>query len=476
MAINLSRNTKLYFTTNVNAVTGVITDANSGFTNTNTWEINILDGYSFSQNTQQQTITIGEAGVAPARGQRSFNSQLDPVDFSFSTYIRPVLASSVVTPPERVLWNAMFGDGAMDTAGTSLPVTTTATRASATASTGTIVFTGDVRNLIPVGTVINISNSTTASWNIPCVVTGLAFATNTTATVEFFKAPPSAAGTTAPGTIRCHLGQWAPSGTTAGMFSYTSTMGSNKNQLQRFGLIFVVDTVLYAIDNCAMDSVSIDFGLDAIATLAWAGKGTALKQLGTLTAANLASAAAPAPANANYITNKLSTMILESNIGGSVNTGGGASKSYTIAITGGNLTISNNISYLVPANLGQVNQAIGYFTGQRSITGNVTAYLRTGETYNSSGTLLSDILASLATTSEPKYRLELDVGGAGNANRVEFEMPGATLTVPAVNVADVVATTINFTAQGYDPNINGAATPGFDLTKANELQVRYFSA
>lgn len=479
MAVNLSRNTRVYFTTNVNANTGVITDANSGFTSANTFEIRVQDGYSFSQGTQQQTITLSEGGNTPVRGQRAFNSQLDPVDFSFSTYICPVLSSNVVTPQERVLWNALFGAGSLDTAGTALPITTGATRTATTgtgASTATVVFTGDKRSLIPAGTVINFNGSTAhASWNQPAVVIGTpTFSTDTTATVEFFKAPAAAAAGSAGTTQKAYLGQWAPSGTQAGQFSYTSTLGSNKNQLLKFGMIFVVDSVVYLVDNCAMDSVSLDFGLDTIATAAWTGKGTALKQAATITGAHLASNSTNYPATVNYITNKLSTMTLQSNIGGSDNTTV-ASTAYAVAITGGNITISNNINYLVPANLGVVNTSIGYFTGQRSITGNVTAYLRTGET-NATGDLLAKQLADSATTTEPKYRVQLEMGGSSNAIKVEFEMPGAVLQIPTVDVQDVVSTTINFTAQGFTPDTVGNTTPSFDVTKANDLQVRYFSA
>ena len=481
MAVNLSRNTKVYFTTKVDPNTGEITDANSGFTPSNTFEIRVQDGYSFTQGTQQQTITLSEGGNTPVRGQRAFNSQLDPVDFSFSTYICPVLSSNVVTPQERVLWNALFGVGDLDSAGTSLPVTTSATRAATTgagAATATVVFTGDKRSLIPAGTVINFNGSTAhASWNQPAVVIGTpTFSTDTTATVEFFKAPAAAANGSAGTGQKAYLGQWAPSGTQAGQFSYTSTLASNKNQLQKFGMIFVVDSVVYLVDNCAMDSVSLDFGLDTIATAAWTGKGTALKPAAAITRAHLINVANATqyPTTVNYITNKLSTMTLQSNIGGSDNTGV-ASTAYAVAITGGNITISNNINYLVPANLGVVNTSIGYFTGQRSVTGNVTAYLRTGET-NATGDLLAKQLADSSTTTEPKYRVQLEMGGSSNAIKVEFEMPGAVLQIPTVDVQDVVSTTINFNAQGFSSDTVGNTTPEFDVTKANDLLVRYFSA
>lgn len=51
---------------------------------------------------------------------------------------------------------------------------------------------------------------------------------------------------------------------------------------------------------------------------------------------------------------------------------------YTVALTGGSLSIANNVTYLTPANLGTLNVPCTYFTGTRTITSNVTAYLKTG--------------------------------------------------------------------------------------------------
>ena len=459
MAINLSRNTKVYFTTNVNATTGAITDAASGFTNANTFEIAVQDGYSLSQNTGQQTIQISEAGETPSRGQRAFNTQLDPVDFSFSTYIRPQTVSTFVTAAEKVLWNALLGAGAYDDAGaavTSLTRATTATATATLATTATLV----------IGQVVNVNGAAPASWNQAAVVAAIPSAG--TYTVTFSKAPLAAAGTTATVTsAKAYTGQWAKG---AG-YSYVSTMGSNKNQLQKFGMIFVIDQALYAVDNCAMDQVSVDFGLDAISMAAWSGKGTVLKKLSTLTGSHLVSNSLVAPTDANYITNKLSTMSLASNIGGSQHTTA-ASTAYSIPITGGNITIANNLNYLVPTNLGVVNLPIGYYTGQRAISGNVTAYLRTGGS-NDSGALLQSLLTGATTTTEPKYAVQLEMGGVANSVKVEFDMSGVVLQIPAIDVADIVSTTINFTAQGYNPDVIGNQT--FEITNDNDLTVRYYS-
>jgi len=452
MAINLSRNTKLFFTTLVDA-DGTITEGS--LANTNTFEIQVLDGYSFSQGTTQSTIQISEAGNAPSRGQRAFNTALNPVDFTFSTYIRPNKVSTYVSPAERVLWNALLGEATIAAnAGTAITVltraSTTASVATATAAAAIARTVNGTSVSVAVGDVINIQGFTGAqdSYNDAVTVTGIAG--TTTYTVEYATAPAIGAGTTGTATAStvAYSGQWAP-GTA---YSYVTTMGSNKNVLQKFGLIFAVDQVVYAVDNCAMDQVSVDFGLDAIAMCAWTGKGTILRKLG-ITKATIEAASTAAVTTANYITNKLSTMTLASKIGGADATG---STAYNIPITGGNITIANNINYLVPTNLAVVNKPIGYYTGQRAITGNVTAYLRTGV--------------------EPAYKVQLNMGGATAANRLEFELPGAVLQIPAVNVADVIATTINFSAQGFDPIVSATANSTFDITKNNDLTIRYFSA
>ena len=474
MAINLSRNTKVYFTTFVNATTGVITDSASGFTSANTFEIQVLDGYSFGQTTNQTTIQVSEAGSTPSRGQRAFNTSLAPVDFSFSTYIRPNLVGANVSPAERVLWNALLGPAALDATGAQ---TITGLTRSATTGAGASTATCTTSAALAQGTYILLNGATGATtangdWNQAAYV-AVGNTAAGVATLALARAPVPAAGATATGTIKGYTGQWASGGATA-IGSYTSSLASNVNQLQKFGMIFCVDQVVYLVDNCALDQASVDFGLDAISMVAWTGKGTVLKQAANITQAILGNSSTPVVTGASYITNKLSTMTLQSNIGGTQNTTV-ESVSYVIPITGGNITIANNLNYLTPTNLGVVNSSIGYYTGQRSISGNVTAYLRTGGSTDS-GMLLQNLLTGAASTSEPKYAIQLEMGGATGTNRVEFEMGGVVLQIPAVNVADIVATTINFNAQGYTADINGATTPSYDITNSNELAITYYAA
>jgi hypothetical protein len=444
-------------------VSGVTTGTTGGFTSTNTYEIQVLDGYSFSQTTNQTSIQVSEAGATPSRGQRAFNTSLAPVEFSFSTYIRPALVSNYVTAAEKVLWNALLGPLPLDTnpAGTG---TTTLTGITRTVGSSTATVTSSVA--LAAGSFINIGGAS-GEWNQAAYIP-TAIAAAGAGTMVLAKAPSTASGLTPSGAIRGYTGQWAPGGSTVG--SYASSLASNVNQLQKFGMVFVVDNVVYLVDNCALDQASVDFGLDAISMIAWTGKGTVLKQAVNVNATTFSSGSLVANISANYITNKLSTMTLQSNIGGEQYAG---STSYTIPITGGNITIANNLNYLTPTNLGVVNNPVGYYTGQRAISGNVTAYLRTGGTTDA-GALLKNLLTGANSTTEPKFFLQLDMGGSNQANRVEFELPAVVLQIPAVNVADIVATTINFNAQGFNADV--ASNQAYDITNANEISITYFSA
>lgn len=477
MAVNLIRNSRVFFTTNVDSAGNVrlgytpsgikLSDSSNGFTTSNTFEIQVLEGLTFTQNTTSDTVTLSETGDAPNRGQRSFNTALEPVDFSFSTYVRPYKKSGgsggaypsggLVTCEERFLWNAFASS-------TAIPSVS--------------------------GGVVGTQGST--AWY------------ESTSAAEFILA------------------------------------ASNKNQLQAFGLIIAFSDQVYVIDNCAMDTATVDFGIDQIAAIQWAGKGTliraisnlvvdaasageiafsnreilasamvpgrsyAIANLGATLAADWTAAGADASPAVNelfvhnttaitgdatakvrevvvheaagastnksmaknvdgrYITNKLSVLALDDTIAGTTD-------DYKFAITGGSITLANNITYITPANLGQVNIPITYYTGTRSVTGTFNAYLKSGTAASSktSGQLLEDLLASSSTDVEPSFAIEFDMGGT-SGTYVKFYVPAAVLQIPTVNTEQVISTTINFTAQGYNTTTNT-----FDIEKDNELKVTY---
>jgi len=483
MALNLVRNSKVFFTTNVDATTGKVNA--TGFTNANTYELQVLEGFSFSQNTNNDTVTIMEAGVAPVRGQRSFNTSLAPVDFAFSTYLRPKNVTTAISAEESVLWNAMFSTVATDTAAVTVGGTISGVTYAFSNGVGTITISGTTLTAVgvAVGDIVVIGGLTaTPTSSDPYMNAAATVATisGTSITLQLVN-PITTATTLSQASLKFYKSAWAPVKST---YSYASSAASDKHQLLKFGMIFLVDQVAYAVDNAAMAQVTIDFGLDAIATAAWTGQATNLRQVSTnLTATNGAFGGSGLTGNylakvtdAQYITNKLSTVALTLVNSLKDSTGatqGAAGDTYTVPITGGSITINNNITYLTPANLGVVNLPVAYYTGTRAISGTLNAYLRTGGTRDT-GELLADMLAAASATIEPMAALAISIGGGANTVKVVLDMPATVLQIPSVDVQQVVSTAINFTAEGYVPSSTADAN-AYDLTKTNDIAVRYYA-
>lgn len=393
MAVNLIREARVFFTTNVNTDTGKIkTAAEGGFSSTNTFEFQVLDGLSFSQNTSTETVSINESGTAPVRGQRVFNTALEPVDFSFSTYMRPAKVGTKTSAEEKYLWNAFASKYAIG-----------------------VDATGDAAD---------------GAW-----IDGAAAGTNP-ATLDF--------------------------------------SSSNYNQLQQFGIIISMVGSTILLHNCALESVTMDFGIDAIATLAWTGKATEFEQadaitfttatagVQTVTTGPLGTATVlqKITADSAYLANKLSTATITYPKTGVVD-----SKEYSLPITGGTLTISNNLTYLTPATVGVVNKPLTHFTGPRTYSGSLTAYLRRGATNSDdTGALFSSILSSATSDDQNQAEVKLIVGGTGSTgNRVELYAPTAMLAVPNIATEQIVSTTFGFTPQGST-----------SIESTDELEVKYY--
>ena len=479
--LNLLRNSRVFFTTNLLSDNTIANGV--ACTTTNTQELTILDNFSFSQSNNNDVVTVSEAGTTPARGQRSFNTSLNPVDFSFSTYIRPYV-SGTVKADESHLWNALFGTVPLSTTATtigSVPTTASVTNA------GVLTLIGTGFPVLSVGgiyVVKGVIGQTANQFNSAIKVSA---SSATTLTAQYIVAPKNNVNFTTASVVAgtaFALTSWNENaaviadtqiGTTA--YSELTTARSNVNTLLPFGIIVSLDNVTYAIDNCALDQASIDFGLDGIATVQWTGKATALRALayttitGAVFSGSLTGTFSPksSVATTRYITNKLSTVTLAANIGG-----GGTS--YNVPLTGGSIQIANNIQYVTPSNLGVVNTPVGYYTGTRAITGSLNAYLRTGNTGSQSNTavLLSDMLSSAATVIEPEYQLGIQIGGSSNPTRIEVLANGASLQIPTIDAQAVISTVINFTVQGADAS-QGTAATNFDIEATNDLNIRYFS-
>jgi hypothetical protein len=206
-----------------------------------------------------------------------------------------------------------------------------------------------------------------------------------------------------------------------------------------------------------LNTATVDFGLDAIATIQWAGQGTKLEQD---TSASTIAAYKAKNTQAKFIANKLSVVTMFAGVNASTGT------SYTIPLTGGQIVLSNNVTFLTPQNLGIVNKPTTYFTGTRAISGNMTAYLRAGGgSGNYSAELLDTLLAGSSTAVDTKYTLTIKIGGS-TGTHVDIKLPAAMISIPTVQTDQIVSTTINFTGQSYTGT-------DFDIEEANEVSVTY---
>lgn len=228
---------------------------------------------------------------------------------------------------------------------------------------------------------------------------------------------------------------------------------SNKIVLGTFNLYFVLgasnsatanygadgDTTIMKITGAVANEVSINFDLDGIATLAWSGMGSTLREVPSFDA----SAAIVSGINQtnNFIRNRLTQMTAVSSVSGT-------SKTYSVVLTGGTITINNGITFITPETIGRVNQPIGHVTGSRVVSGTFTAYM--DEKANGSIELLED-LSLASTTITNKFAIDFYVGGkaAGDlpvAPGLQFKMPQVHLNRPSVSVADVMAVEVSFAA------------------------------
>lgn len=130
----------------------------------------------------------------------------------------------------------------------------------------------------------------------------------------------------------------------------------------------------------------------------------------------------------------------------------GTVKNYCMALTGGNISVENNITYLTPDELRVVNTPIGSFTGERNISGQLDCYLNSG-TINSSQ-LFTDLQENTQAIQHNFY-IEVSVGG----NKPPYNriiIPNTHLNVPNISVEDIISLNTEFTALTSDDGLQGA--------------------
>ena len=226
-------------------------------------------------------------------------------------------------------------------------------------------------------------------------------------------------------------------------FTYDATdldivfTNSHKTTLGHADIFFVMGgagsgtKTTYKIANCCVNEASVDFDIDGIATINWSGMGTIITEDSEPTA----TVTEGVTGTGNFIRNRLTSLAISST--------SPTSTTYDLVLTGGNITISNNMTFLTPETLGVVNQPLGHVTGTRSVSGNFTCYLNAES--NSSADLFENIIEG-TTTITNNFDLTFKIGGASGTPRIEMAMADCHLEVPAHSIEDVISLETNFHA------------------------------
>ena len=402
-SLNLQRNSEVFLST-VDLLSGA---AVTSMTPANTWKVEVLAVFAVTASTATQDITSMESGNNPDRSQQHYNTSINPVDWNFQTYIRP---TGVVTP------------------------TTAGTSAVGTTATGNSKPVADwfLWQALVSNTKVASGTGEQSAWT-----TGGRLNTTNTAAV------PGAASTR-----------------------------SNFSSAQENHLYFKLDNVIYQVSNAAVNQATVDAGIDSIATTTWTGMGTTMRELiglprdnavavfggilnsGTSTLANANAAAMTAAAayhpystmnvaaslgTNSFIKNRLSAIQFSH-----AATAGATANVYTFPVTALTFDYNNNMTYLTPEELSNLNTPIGQFLGTRAVTGTATMYLRNDN--QESAQFLRNIAADSRTNSAQTSSANLLIGGSVSPY-IQFNMPAVQFEFPQLAVDDVISMSVNFVAQ-----------------------------
>lgn len=446
------------------------------------WEVPVLDGFSFSQGNNTSEITLSEmesTGGVSRRGRRAFNDSLAPGEWSMSTYVRPFQSAgnasattgdadddaSMVHAVEEVLWAMMAGANAYDTSKFDYENTL--------AINATDMVQGETYEIVTVGTtdftvtnVATFESGVSAANTVGLVITAGSVAATGTGTVK----RKVTAHTTAQNRVSFHA-------------SNSSTLGT----ANIYYVLGDANRTVIKLKDAVVNEASIDFEIDGIATINWTGQcsevldftgsvheddtiptGSETTIDGSAVAVGdvwldsndshrlyIMTAVGGSPTTkgyalneaitdtTNFIRNRLTTLAVD----GSGTSG--LQSSYDLTLTGGNVTISNNVTYITPEEIGIVNVPIGHVTGTRSISGTFNCYLAVNDAARSgSGTKSRDLfedLRALTSTVTNSVALTFSIGG-GSGNRLEVSIPTAHLEIPTHAIEDVISLETNFQA------------------------------
>lgn len=464
MARSLSRNTKLYVST-----VDIVSDTPD---TTNTFEIKVLDGYSFSQGTSNEEISVDEAGCSTVRGTQSFNTALNPAEVSFSVYARPDKIDGTQTDcPENILWNAAFADtvGAGVSSPTSNPLKNPGTTPPGTLNVTMFDLSDSNHNeLITLTLYFKYENTVYKITNFSVDQVEVDFSIDAIASLTFSGSGSDIIEDTAAFDLITG-GSWAGGTPGEAGKQYQAAPAADANSFLRNKLssMILIDNKTAAVGDDLDDTIAT-ITLAAHTILLTTNIAMTVDEYAGGRVFNASSATTAENRWAAIVSNTADTLTISAgdDLAGTGSTTAEvwvdgdiliiytevqhAGTEYTIPITGGSLTFSNNMSYLTPEELAIVNRPLAGYTGGRSTSGTVTAYLNTGAV--GSGGLLDDLLRKITEVNND-YTLVLNMGECDNNTptfQVRFTLPHCNIGVPTTNVEDIISTEITFVAQEWD--------------------------
>lgn len=408
MSFFFSRDTKVFMKWSKDGTTA----------NTALYEIPVLDGFSFSQATNTTEVTLNEAAASSGytkRGRTMFTDSFAPAEWSFSTYMRPTTSAS----------GSVAADAGLH-AGASKKFAVEG----------------------PLWAAMGASN---------------------------YMAAVGESGTFAPSTHEPNAFDFASSNNvTLGEFDLFFVLGAAKDTE---GTTFTTGTdgvTVYKLSDCTVGSATIDFDIDGIAQIAWSGNGKTISEAASLVTdgggeTTLGLINEGISSTTNFIRQKLTDLSVvydASEVSGPTGALGNSDITFAVTLTGGSITIENNLTYLTPETLGDVNQPIGHITGTRNVSGNFTCYLNS----QSNGSLdLFEKLQESRGIITNAFGLTFNIGGGSNTPRVAIAMPKCHLELPAHSIEDVISVDVAFHALSSDLSSDTAASA------TNEMSVTYTS-
>ena len=394
------------------------------------YEIPVLDGFSFSQGTNTSEVTLSEAANSTGgskRGRAMFTDSFAPAEWSFSTYMRPTVSGtgSATTATDGVT-NGQHGGNA-DKFAIEGPLW--AAMSANTYDRATGASSSDKSDYEP--NVFNFANSNQV---------------------------------------------------TLGVFDLFFVLGASKDSEGNTYTTGTDGVTVYKLANCSVGSASIDFDIEGLAQIAWSGNGQSIEEVASLETratdsgnsitgtTTLGIVNEGISSTSNYIRQKLTDLAITFDHSASTGTlgalavDGSNDVTYNVTLTGGNITIENNLTYLTPETLGSVNLPLGHVMGTRSVSGNFTCYLN--DTANSSLDLFERLQESRGVITNA-FDLAFSIGGSGNTPRCVVDIDKAHLELPSHSFEDVVSVDVAF--HGLSTDLSSATA----ANATNEVKLTY---